>query len=115
MSEVDLKKMVTIVFSNPPSDPKTYKLDLSVDDSLEMNETVVSELAKTTSNVLINIFISGCNILYGNEVTPANISQDQFQYINKYIKSFGYETHYEYTYNEEQKPTNLNVYFTALE
>jgi hypothetical protein len=63
----------------------------------------------------MNIFISGCNILYGNEVTPANISQDQFQHINKYIKSFGYETHYEYTYNEEKLPTNLNVYFTALE
>lgn len=123
MSEVDLKKMVTIVFSQPPADRGAYKLDLSVDTIVEQDPEFVNELAKTTANVLMNIFISGCQILFGNQVTPANITEDQFTTINKYINSFGYQTHYEYTYTETlgengetiKKPSNLNVYFTALD
>lgn len=128
MSEVDLKKMVNIVFSQPPAAPGAYKLDLSVDteqnpeQNVEQDPEFVNELAKTTANVLMNIFISGCNILFGNNVTPANITEAQFSTVNKYINSFGYQTNYEYTYidivNENgetiKKPSNLNVHFTAL-
>jgi hypothetical protein len=123
MSEVDLNKMITIVFSQPPAESGAYKLDLSVDTSVEQDPEFANELAKTTANVLMNIFISGCQILFGNQVTPANITEDQFTIVNKYINSFGYQTHYEYTYTDTindngeiiKKPNNLNVYFTVLE
>lgn len=124
MSEVDLKKMVTIVFSQPPAEAGSYKLDLSVDNTQDdiNNDELNKKLAKTTANVLMNIFISGCQILFGNDITPINIKEEQFEKVNKYINSFGYQTHYEYTYkdiiNENgetiKKPSNLNVYFTAL-
>lgn len=123
MSEVDLKKMITIVFSQPPADPGSYKLDLSVEtETVEQDPEFANELAKTTANVLMNIFISGCQILFGDTITPANITEDQFTTVNKYINSFGYQTHYEYTYTDIigengetiKKPSNLNVYFTAL-
>ena len=125
MSEVDLKKMIAIVFSQAPADRGAYKLDLSVDteQNVEQDPEFANELAKTTANVLMNIFISGCQILFGNQVTPANITEEQFTTVNKYINSFGYQTHYEYTYTETinengetvKKPSNLNVYFTALD
>lgn len=122
MSEVDLQKMVSIVFSQPPSEPGSYKLDLSVDSDDTQDPEFANELAKTTANVLMNIFISGCQILFGNNITPANITDEQFKTVNKYINSFGYQTHYEYTYidtlNENgdtiKKPSNLNVHFTIL-
>lgn len=131
MSQVNLEKMIEIVFSQPPSEPKSYKLDLSVGEDInndgnsnevEDSEKLAAELAKTTANVLMNILISGCQILFGTSVNPSNISEEQFKTINKYINSFGYETHYEYTYTEStnesgetiKKPSNLNVYFTAL-
>ncbi len=128
MSEVDLNKMVTIVFSQPPADAGSYKLDLSVDNEQddnnndELNKEITNKLAKTTANVLMNIFISGCQILFGNDITPVNITEEQFAKVNKYINSFGYQTHYEYTYkdivNENgetiKKPSNLNMHFTAL-
>jgi hypothetical protein len=125
MSEVDLKKMIKIVFSQPPANPGSYKLDLSVENPVENpvdDPEFVNELAKTTANVLMNIFISGCQILFGNEITPANITEEQFVKVNKYINSFGYQTHYEYIYkdiiNENgetiKKPSNLNIHFTAL-
>ena len=125
MSEVDLKKMIAIVFSQAPADRGAYKLDLSVDteQNVEQDPEFANELAKTTANVLMNIFISGCQILFGNQVTPANITEEQFTTVNKYINSFGYQTHYAYTYTETinekgetvKKPSNLNVYFTALD
>ena len=126
MSEVDLKKMVTIVFSQPPAEAGSYKLDLSVEqddnNNDELNKEITNKLAKTTANVLMNIFISGCQILFGNDITPVNITEQQFAKVNKYINSFGYQTHYEYTYkdivNENgetiKNPSNLNVHFTAL-
>lgn len=113
MSEVELSKMIQVVFSNPPENPNSYKLDLSVDD-IEMTDEILDQLAKSTSNILMNIFISGCKILFGEDITPSNITDDQFQLINKYIHSFGYNTHYEYTYSDNKIPTKLDVYFTAL-
>lgn len=123
MSEVDLKKMITIVFSQPPADPGAYKLDLSVEtENAEQDPEFANELAKTTANVLMNIFISGCQILFGGTIRPSNITEVQFTTVNKYINSFGYQTHYEYTYTETlgengetiKTPSNLNVHFTAL-
>ena len=114
MSEVELSKMVNIVFANPPGNPNSYKLDLSVDD-IEMTDEILDELSKTTSSVLMNIFMTGCGILFGDSVSPGSITSEQFQLINKYINSFGYNTHYEYTYNDDQVPTKLDVYFSALE
>jgi hypothetical protein len=122
MSEVDLKKMIAIVFSQPPAESGAYKLDLSVDSSVEQDPEFANQLAKTTANVLMNIFISGCQILFGDTITPANITEEQFTTVNKYINSFGYQTHYEYTYTDTigengetiKKPSNLNVHFTAL-
>ena len=113
MSQVDLTKMINILYSNPPTKPNSYKLDLSVDD-VEMTDEVLKELAKTTSNVLMNIFISGCDILFGSNVTPSNIKQEQFELINKYINSFGYNTNFKYTYNDKKVPVNLDIFFTVL-
>ena len=116
MSEVELSKMVNIVFANPPGNANSYKLDLSVGDGdVEMTDEVLDQLSKTTSRVLMNIFITGCGILFGDSVSPGNMTEEQFQLINKYINSFGYNTHYEYTYNDNKVATKLEVYFNALE
>ena len=113
MSEIELSKMVQVVFANPPSKPNSYKLDLSI-DNIEMTDNIVDQLAKTTSNVLMNIFISGCQILFGKTVSPSNISKDQFELINQYMNSFGYNTNYEYKYSDTDIPIQLDIYFTEL-
>jgi hypothetical protein len=117
MSQVDLVNMITVVFSQPPGQQGSYKLDLSVDSQdIENDPEFPNALAKTTANVLMEIFIYGSKILFGNDITPAKISDDQFLIVNKYINSFGYQTHYEYTYKDETNiPSGLDVYFTSLD
>ena len=117
MSAVDLSKMIKTLFASRPTPPNSYKLDLSMDDTPEMTQEVLNELAKTTSNVLMNIFISGCEILFGNDITPDKISPEQFELVNKYINSFGYNTNFKYTYKDDTNtvPINLDIFFTVLE
>jgi hypothetical protein len=121
MSSVDLNKMIDHIFSEPPQTAGYYYLDLELKD-LEQNEETQKLQAANVAQVLMTIFSQGCNKLYGQGITPRNMTQDQFDNVNKYINSFGYEAKYEYIYKDEiaengetiKTPINLNLWFEAL-
>ena len=122
MSSVDLNKMIDHIFSEPPQTAGFYYLDLEL-KGLEQNDETKQLQAANVAQVLMTIFSQGCNKLYGQGITPRNMAHDQFDNINKYINSFGYEAKFEYIYNEEvtetgetiKNPVNLNIWFEALD
>jgi RAB protein geranylgeranyltransferase component A len=77
--------------------------------------------AANIAQVLMSIFSYGCGVLF-ESITANNMTSEHFDKINKYIKSFGYNTKYDYVYEDKtmedgqviKVPTNLNVWFEEL-
>ena len=120
MSSANLQAMVQHVFTQPPSPPKSYLLDLQIkkDSYPDKSDAERSEMeAANIAQILMTIFSYGCGVLF-KSITPREMSSEQFSDINKYIESFGYTTKHDYVYEErkdqEKVPTNLNVWFEKL-
>ena len=54
------------------------------------------------------ILLLGSYKLFGNNITPSNITNEQFLLLNKYMNSIGYNIHY------EDVKDNINIYFKKL-
>lgn len=45
-------------------------------------------------DTLINVYLNGMNILFGSKCNPINITNEQFNLLNKYMMSIGYIVEY---------------------
>lgn len=88
----NMETLVEMIFSKPPNPPCTYTLMLP--ENVNVNQVIMFQL-------LMNFLIAGAKKLYGNDITPQQISDKQFQELKYYIESVGYMI--KYNYNE---PTN---------
>lgn len=102
----DAFQVFNMMFTEPPKEPNTYTL--SLDESNPDNQNVKLD------DILIHIFFNGIKILYGEDLNLQTITQDQFDTINKYINSFGYNTIMTYEYDENNFPVNVKVWFESL-
>lgn len=103
MQAINVPQIVELIFSKPPADPCTYKVIIA-DNS--------PTLKSTTFNLLMDVLITGAKKLYGNDIIPANISEEQFNTLKKYIASIGYHLKYNYTYAEDNQTILLiNIWF----
>jgi hypothetical protein len=91
----DIKSLIDIIFSKPPKPPCTYTLMLP--ETVVVNQVVMFQL-------LMSFLIAGAKHLYGNQITPEQISEKQFEELKDYIESVGYMIRYNYKY-----PTNNNL------
>lgn len=117
-ANVNLTFMIDQIFSEEPQTAHFYHLDLETTNENEAStSTDLSEKVQSqnTANVLMTIFFNGCKKLYGENFGINNLSQEQFEHANKYIQSFGYNTRYEYQFNEEKAPVSLQVWFEKLQ
>lgn len=105
-TEQDAFQILSMIFSEPPKDTNTYSLRL--DDSNPDNQNV------NINDILINVFFNGLRILYGESVTLRNITQEQYENINKYMHSLGYNTVFEYEYDDDNFPINVKIWFEPL-
>jgi hypothetical protein len=103
---LDAFELIGMIFKEPVKPSNFYNLKL--DETIDSNKNI------NFNDILMNIFFKGIEIKFGNEITPTNISKDQYTIINTYMNSFGYNTEFGYTYNDENIPTNLNVWFEKL-
>lgn len=111
-STMDLKELIFKLFSNPPQNKQSLRLELennNEDDSEESNK-----MRAYKNNLLMTIFINGSRILFGESVTPTNISERQFNLLNLYMESIGYTCKYEYVKNEDGVNTNINIWFEYI-
>lgn len=96
------------IFSEPPKPPCTYNLALSNDNNATMFQ------------LLMSILIYGAKKLYGEDITPNEITLEQFDILKSYIESIGYVIKHNYTDLKKKEilssppiesPSIINIWF----
>lgn len=100
---MDLETFIHNLFFTEPKEPCTYTLTLPSDYNGSMFQ------------VLFYILMSGAQILYGKDVRPDDISQKEFNILNKYMLSIGYNIQYSYSCSETNIPILLNIWFKKID
>lgn len=99
---MDLETFIHNLFLQEPKSPCTYNVALPVNYKGSMFK------------ILFYILISGAKILYGENITPDDITSSQFVTLNKYMSSIGHQIEYNYTYHNDI-PVLLNIWFKKIE
>ena len=95
MEEITLQDIVIKIFSEPPKNPCTYNL------------SVLNSPNITLFQLLMSLLISGARHLYGESVSPNDITNDQFEELKSYMESVGYKIKHNYTLlNENDSDPN---------
>lgn len=99
-----LQHLVDIIFIRNPKPPCTYKIALP--DDMQQN----------MFQLLMTLLICGARKLYGENITPSDISEYQFEELKRYIESVGYVIKYNYKdintdENIEIRPRIINIWF----
>jgi len=108
--------VVTSLLNQSVKPPGTFSLDFEVQDSLLENKTPEEQQEiqiAYTSQILMNVFTRLAARLFGENVT-ASLTKDQFNQINAYINSFGYQAHHEVNVVDDT-PVSVNLWFTKIE
>jgi len=107
--ENNLDRVIKTVFSGDPRPPCTYSISLS-------NELVEKNISPF--QLLMKILVDGAKLLYGESVTPDQISDKQFEMLKMYMESLGYSIKYNYKVCDEQfierfieQPRIINIWF----
>lgn len=104
----DIESLINLIFSKPPKPPCTYTLMLP--ETVVVNQVVMFQL-------LMSFLIAGAKHLYGNQITPEQISEKQFEELKDYIESIGYMIRYNYKYvtndnlSSLEQPRIINIWF----
>lgn len=112
-STVALRDLIIKLFTNPPQVKNSLRLELENYNTID-DEQEIQKMVAYKNNLLMTIFINGARILFGENVSPANISERQFNLLNTYMESIGYNCKYEYVKNEQGKNTNINIWFEYI-
>lgn len=108
METQTLNSLIKTIFTGPPRPPCTYTIAVSDDQNT------------TLFQLLMSILITGAKFLYGESITPSDISQEQFDELKLYIESIGYQIKYNYTnvgdenIPDELKPRIINIWFEPI-
>jgi len=97
----NLDKVIKIIFAGYPKSPCTYSISLS-------NELIEKKISPF--QLLMKILVDGAKLLYGESITPNQISEEQFKMLKMYMESIGYSIKYNFSYLESEK--ELNIEFT---
>jgi hypothetical protein len=97
-----ISDFVENLFSQNPKPPCSVKLQL----------TNPSKRIETLMSILIN----GAKYLYGQEISPNNLTIDQFQYLQTYFNSIGFVIRYkkEFLDDEEKILLKIDIWFDEL-
>ena len=104
MSQLDCFKTINMIFTSEPKEPNTLNLRLDPDDPNNSDVNIY--------DILINVYLNGMITLFGSTVNPGNISTEQYNLLDKYMASLGYNTNYETKINEHNIPTHVEITFT---
>lgn len=98
--KMDTLSIVNVIFAKEPLPPYSYNIALA-EDTYNI----------TLFQLLMNILLCGAKKKYGEYITADNITKTQFNELQKYMMSIGYIIKYNYTYNEENIPIKVNIWF----
>lgn len=106
---VSIQNMAQLLFSNPPKEACTYRLVL-------LNPQNVPEKVHTF-HTLMGMMIIGAKLLFGPDITPNTMSEDQFAILKKYIQSVGYYVKHNYQLIDEtsaEPKQIINIWFEPI-
>jgi hypothetical protein len=108
MNNDNLKEIAQAIFSKPVGEPNSIQLQLDEETYQENNKTVIYE-------ILYLITYYGIKILYG-DINIIDLTEDQFDNIKKYVRSYGYNLIIFDNDNKGKGYTvnKVNIYFEAL-
>lgn len=105
-SQLDAFRTINEIFKVEVKPRKFYNLRLDPTDP--------ENTQKNIYDILINVFLNGIVTLFGNTVNPQNIQKDQFDKLNSYMHSLGYNTVMNGVYDSNGNPSNIEISFTPL-
>lgn len=108
-NNINLIEFVNILFSKPPTKPCSYVINSKIIPTCLNTDTRQIMLP-----ILMNILIIGARKLFGNQITPNDISESQFHTLQKYFQSFGFTIKYNYTISPDNIPIKVNIWFDTL-
>lgn len=90
---ISVSDLVEMIFTHPPRDACTLNVQLvsSVNPATDRDMYNVQMFP-----YLMDIFINGAVILFGQTVTPQNMTDDQFELLKKYMLSLGHKVMHRY-------------------
>lgn len=97
---VSVTDLVITVFTKPPRDACTFKLNLLNAASATSDRDMYNI---QMFPYLMDIFINGAIALFGQTVTPQNMTQEQFELTKKYMLSLGQQVMHRYEQTEDDK------------
>lgn len=106
--QVSVKQLVDDIFTKPPRDMCFYKVNLrglSTSDKSEYNVRMFP--------YLMDIFISGARVLFGESITPQVMTTDQFELLKKYMMSIGQKVMHRYD-NNPDGTVLINIWFEPI-
>lgn len=110
-SDKTLGSLVEMIFTKIPKPECTYTVAVA--------EQISSEIS--LFQLLMNILVAGAKKLYGDNITPNDISEDQFEELKTYIRSIGYEIKHNYKFliddpdiDDKYKPRIMNIWFEPI-
>lgn len=99
---MDPKKLAETIFVSEPMEPKSYALRIDEDETMDIIELF---------EYLLMVFNYGMKILFGNEigrVDLANITDEDFELVNRYYNSFYFKCMYVIYSAETAQHVNFN-------
>jgi hypothetical protein len=107
---ISVSDLVKTIFTKAPRDPCTFKLHLV--------NTPIFTADKNKYNVqmfpyLMDIFINGAITLYGQAITPNNMTNDQFTILKRYMLSLGQKVMNRYDTDKNGNMT-IHIWFEPI-
>lgn len=99
--EEQINNFVDMIFTNEPAFTKSYIFEYNGSE-------------EQLNHILINILINGSKRIFGDSTYIPNLSEENFNFLNKYIESIGFTVKREFKYNEE-KIIDVRIWFEKLD
>lgn len=96
-----VQDIVNTVFVQPPRDPCTY--------SLMVTDSPFDDVRVAMFPFLMEILTTGAKKLFGDDITPQNITSQQFDKLKLYMLSLGYQVKHNFSYHNDA--TLINIWF----
>lgn len=107
--ETNLHHIAQHIFSQPPAPPFSYQLGL--DHPVPEGE----DAAQYHFEILSYLLIWGARYLYGQDVHPATMTEDQFDRLRAYMISTGYVPLLNSETDEDRARTTIRITFEPFQ
>lgn len=112
--KIGLKDLILNLFTNAPRQKNTVPIDLEKLLSYASNDQEKNQLIHLKENILMIIFVNGARILFGENITPQNMTKQQYEVLNYYMESIGYTCKYNYPQNDDNTTKILDILFENI-